>query len=274
MRLGDSFQVRAVSRDPERIRSYFSGKPSIELFRSELKGEGAGAGLRTALEGAHGLVICTGTTAFPTRAWSPDGKRDVTMPVLRALVEARLDLRKAVAALDAQGFNTPRQIDALANLAVLDAWRAAAGDRRKRCVFMSSIGVQRRQQMPFPVLNACGVLDAKAEAEAALKADAVRARPRSARPRTPALGTRPPAPLRPGLRRRRPASAAPTCRQAASGYDACIVRPGQLFGGPYDNNYYLGTLFQLDKDANTRGVAMARGDTLIGDTLRSTLAEA
>ena len=24
-----------------------------------------------------------------------------------------------------------------------------------------------------------------------------------------------------------------------------IVRPGQLFGGPYDNNYYLGTLFQV-----------------------------
>lgn len=57
------------------------------------------------------------------------------------------------------------------------------------------------------------------------------------------------------------------------GYDACVIRPGQLFGGPYDNNYYLGTLFQLDKDADTRGVAMARGDTLLGDTLRSTLAE-
>jgi hypothetical protein len=61
--------------------------------------------------------------------------------------------------------------------------------------------------------------------------------------------------------------------QARGGYDACVVRPGQLFGGPYDNNYYLGTLFQLDKDAQTRGVAMARGDTLLGDTLRSTLAE-
>ena len=51
------------------------------------------------------------------------------------------------------------------------------------------------------------------------------------------------------------------------------MRPGQLFGGPYDNNYYLGTLFQLDKDVETQGVEMARGDTLLGDTLRSTLAE-
>ena len=56
--------------------------------------------------------------------------------------------------------------------------------------------------MPFPVLNACGVLDAKAAGEAAIKADA-----------------------------------------EAAGYSYTILRPGQLFGGPYDNNYYLGTLF-------------------------------
>ena len=48
---------------------------------------------------------------------------------------------------------------------------------------------------------------------------------------------------------------------------------GQLFGGPYDNNYYLGTLFQLDKDAATQDVSIGRGDELLGDTLRSTLAE-
>ena len=43
--------------------------------------------------------------------------------------------------------------------------------------------------------------------------------------------------------------------------------------GPYDNNYYLGPLFQLDKDADTQNVELAKGDTLLGDTLRSTLAE-
>ena len=64
-----------------------------------------------------------------------------------------------------------------------------------------------------------------------------------------------------------------TFNAAAAGYAYTIVRPGQLFGGPYDNNYYLGTLFQLDKDAETQGVELARGDTLLGDTLRSTLAE-
>uniref|UniRef100_A0A7S2M7R1 NAD(P)-binding domain-containing protein n=1 Tax=Zooxanthella nutricula TaxID=1333877 RepID=A0A7S2M7R1_9DINO len=58
-----------------------------------------------------------------------------------------------------------------------------------------------------------------------------------------------------------------------AGFDWTIVRPGQLFGGPYDNNFYLGTLFQLDKDVATRGVSVSRGDTVAGDTLRSTLAE-
>ena len=101
-----------------------------------------------------------------------------------------------------------------------------------RKVLMSSVGVQRRTEMPFPVLNACGVLDAKAAGEAAL------------------------------------ASAA-----AAAGFEYSIVRPGQLFGGPYDNNFYLGTLFQLDKDAQTRGVDLSLGDTAQGDTLRSALAE-
>merc|ERR1712113_368922 len=86
--------------------------------------------------------------------------------------------------------------------------------------------------MPFPVLNACGVLSAKAAGEASLRDAAAKGK-----------------------------------------YSYTIIRPGQLFGGPYDNNYYLGTLFQLDKDVNTQDVTVGRGDTLLGDTLRSTLAE-
>ena len=99
-------------------------------------------------------------------------------------------------------------------------------------VCFSSIGVQRRDSMPFPILNACGVLDAKATGEAALE----------------------------------------QCAKE-SGFSYTIIRPGQLFGGPYDNNYYLGTLFQLDKDSDTQDVEVGRGDELLGDTLRSTLAE-
>ena len=101
-------------------------------------------------------------------------------------------------------------------------------------MLLSSVGVVRRDEMPYPILNACGVLTAKASAEAAIKADAEQ-----------------------------------------GGYAYTFVRPGQLFGGPYDNNVYLGTLFQLDKDADERDVLLGRGDVTLNDdpqlgTLRST----
>ena len=87
------------------------------------------------------------------------------------------------------------------------------------------------------------------------------------------------------------------------GYSYTIIRPGQLFGGIHDNkyvghevglcslcpfansdtrlfwlyvllrSYYLGTLFRLDEDAATQDLEVAKGDELLGDTLRSTLAE-
>jgi len=56
------------------------------------------------------------------------------------------------------------------------------------------------------------------------------------------------------------------------GFACAIVRPGQLFGGPYDNNRYLGTLFQLDKEVDARAIRLEPGDTAVGDTLRSSLA--
>jgi len=204
----------------------------VELFEADLKQIPDASVLQPALDGAHAVVLCTGTTAFPTKAWSSNGKEEVTGPVLKALVEAKFSVADAIGLLNEAGLNTPRNVDELGTRAILSAWKASAEEKRKRFVMMSSIGVQRRDQMPFPILNACGVLDCKAAAEEAVKDDAT-----------------------------------------AGGYAYTVVRPGQLFGGPYDNNYYLGTLFQLDKDADTQDVEVAEGDTLVGDTLRSTLAE-
>ena len=90
------------------------------------------------------------------------------------------------------------------------------------------------------VLNAAGVLDAKAKGEAAV-------------------------------------------REASEDWleSYAIVRPGQLIGGPYDNNYYLGTIAKLDRPARSvlqwddsprKAVNMAPGDTILGDTQRSTVA--
>lgn len=231
LRLSKQFKVRGVVRSASKVRPFLEDK--VELFEADLNdpADVLDEKLQAALSGAHAVVICTGTTAFPTKAWSPTGDTEVTGSVLSAWLGSGLNVREAVAKLDAEGLNTPKNVDEDGTRAILKNWATAAGTNRKRFIMMSSIGVQRRDQMPFPILNTCGVLDAKAAAEAAVKADA-----------------------------------------EAGSYSYTVVRPGQLFGGPYDNNFYLGTLFELDK-AKPQDVQMASGDTLVGDTLRSTLAE-
>lgn len=231
LRLSERYTVRGVVRDASRAAAFLGDK--VELFEADLNDlpKARAERLRPALVDASAVVVCTGTTAFPTKAWSTTGQTDVTSAVLKAAVQEGFSVPKTIAALDSEGLNTPRNVDERGTSSILEAWAEAAGPARKRLVMMSSIGVQRREQMPFPILNACGVLDAKATGEAALKADA-----------------------------------------AEAGYSYTIVRPGQLFGGPYDNNVYLGTLFQLDKDS-PQDVQLERGDTLVGDTLRSTVAE-
>ena len=239
LRLSDSYNVNGITRNASSLKSFFEGRSNIKLFDVDLLDEMKGLGgssssskLLPALEGAHAIVICTGTTAFPTKAWSRTGEEGIAGNVLSALVASKFSVADALEALDDQGFNTPSNIDAKANEFIFKTWQKAAKVPKKRAIMLSSIGVKRRESMPFPILNACGVLDAKAAGEDALQQCA-----------------------------------------SESGFSYTIIRPGQLFGGPYDNNYYLGTLFQLDKDAATQDIQLGRGDELLGDTLRSTLAE-
>jgi nucleoside-diphosphate-sugar epimerase len=249
LRLSDTYKVNGVVRRDDAgssVAPFFGDRlgKSINLYTCDLLQEMNNkkndstttfpAPLVAALKNANCIVICTGTTAFPTKAWSRSGSENaaITGDVLKALLDNQFSLRDAVTSLDELGFNTPNNVDDRANAFVLQAWDAVCETKQKRAIMLSSIGVERRAQMPFPILNAAGVLDAKAAGEAVLKNAASR-----------------------------------------GGYSYTILRPGQLFGGPYDNNYYLGTLFQLDKDATTQNVQVNRGDSLLGDTLRSTLAE-
>lgn len=237
LRLSDTYKVNGIVRDSSSV-SDFLNRESITLFEANLLEElmtdatKCPDSLRPALEKANAVVICTGTTAFPTKAWTRGESTGVAVDVLKALADNSFNIKEAIASLDDQGFNTPNNIDALSNQFLMTAWKDACKVPRKRIIMISSIGVQRREQMPFPILNTCGVLDAKAAGEAAIMEAA-----------------------------------------KSGGFSYTIVRPGQLFGGPYDNNYYLGTIAQLDKDANTQDIDVAVGDTLLGDTLRSTLAE-
>lgn len=240
LRLSDTYKVNGIVRDASSVESFFEGREDrIQLFEADLLKDldqiSSGtcpASLTDALSNANAIVICTGTTAFPTKAWSRKEDKEVTSDVVGALLDSKFDVKTAISKLDSANLNTPNNVDALGNQLIFSAWNAASKVKKKRAILLSSIGVQRRDQMPFPILNACGVLDAKAIAEQSLKDESEN-----------------------------------------NGYAFTIIRPGQLFGGPYDNNYYLGTLFQLDKDATNRDVEVGLGDNLLGDTLRSTLAE-
>jgi len=244
LRLSDTYKVNGIVRDAASVQPFFEDRinsGSIKLFEANLLDEMNNAenegvtcppSLVAPLQNANAIIICTGTTAFPTKAWTKSGEEEVSKDVLKALLDNTFNIKKSIASLDEQGLNTPNNVDAKSNEFIVQAWNAACKVMQKRIIMLSSIGVQRRDQMPFPILNSCGVLDAKAAGEKAIQ-DSAKER----------------------------------------GYAYTIIRPGQLFGGPYDNNYYLGTLFQLDKDVATQDVVVGEGDELLGDTLRSTLAE-
>lgn len=241
LRLSDTYNVNGIVRDTSSVDTFFEGRNDrINLYEANLldemsnyvNGEGCPPSLLEPLKKANAIVICTGTTAFPTKAWTKSGEEEVANDVLKALLGNNFSVKGAISSLDAQGLNTPNNIDALSNDFIIQAWNEACQTTQKRVIMLSSIGVQRRDSMPFPILNACGVLDAKAAGEKSIQDSA-----------------------------------------QEGGYSFTIIRPGQLFGGPYDNNYYLGTIFELDKDAATQDVIFGRGDELLGDTLRSTLAE-
>ena len=170
LRLAENFKVRGVVRDASRVRGFLP--PEVDLYEADLRAEDPVLELSEALKDVSCLVVCTGTTAFPTQAWSQSGRDGVAVPVLKALVDARFSVSDAISTLTKDGYNTPQTVDEEGNLRILKAWEAAAGARRKHLVLLSSTGVQRRAEMPFPILNACGVLSAKAAAEAAIQADA------------------------------------------------------------------------------------------------------
>lgn len=198
LRLADAgkYAVRATTRNQSKLGD-FLGNKKVELFAANTREPET---LKEVLTGANCVIVCTGVTAFKTKAWD--------------------------------GGNTPDAVDNLGVKNVVDTWASVNPDSDlKRFVLMSSICVTRRTQFPYIILNGGGVLDAKQKGE-----DAVTAAARE------------------------------------HGFEYSIVRPGQLTGGPYTNNNYLGTLFQIDKSQKQK-VVLQRGDKIVGDTVRSTLAE-
>ena len=133
--LENNITVRALTRDSNKARKMFNNK--VEIVVGNLRCPDT---LTPATQNVTQIICCTGTTAFPSTRWD----------------FANLFQPK----------NTPQEVDSkgVANLV------EAASKNLKRFVFVSSCGVLRKDSFPFNILNAFGVLDAKIQGEAAIKA--------------------------------------------------------------------------------------------------------
>ncbi|WP_036487325.1 SDR family oxidoreductase [Myxosarcina sp. GI1] len=131
--LAKNLQVRALTRTRAKARSMFDNR--VDAVEGDIRYSDT---LAEAVRDIDYIICCTGTTAFPSLRW------DFTNFF--------------------QPSNTPEAVDSkgVKNLV------AAAPSDLKRLVFVSSAGVLRKDELPYNILNAFGVLDAKLAGEKAI----------------------------------------------------------------------------------------------------------
>ncbi|MDJ0706822.1 MAG: SDR family oxidoreductase [Leptolyngbyaceae cyanobacterium MO_188.B28] len=143
-------RVRILTRSAEKARKLFQDQ--VEAIIGDTLDP---TSLQTAVQNITHILCCTGTTAFPSARW--DFNR----------TQGPLDWLKLYLNpkdCSAKANNSPEQVDAngVKNLV------AAAPSDLKRFVFISSCGVLRKESLPYSLLNAFGVLDAKQKGEEAV----------------------------------------------------------------------------------------------------------
>jgi len=154
--LEKGYPVRVLTRSAQKAQQMF--KEHVEVALADTRHPDT---LPGAMQGISHVICCTGTTAFPSAKWDFDINPQAN--VLQQLVEwsnvyFNSDYRRAKA------LNSPEQVDAegVSNLV------AAVPKDLKRFVFISSCGIERKDKLPYSLLNAFGVLDAKQKGEVAV----------------------------------------------------------------------------------------------------------
>lgn len=151
--LAAGYSVRALSRQPDRVGQLFAGR--VEAVTGDLRQPES---LLPAMNGVIAIIAAAGTTAFPSSRWQVElPPEEALWGWARLLVDADYRL--------AHSRNSPEAVDGLGVVNLV----AAAPSDLQRFVFISSIGVERQQQLPFSLLNAFGVLTAKQQGEQAIQ---------------------------------------------------------------------------------------------------------
>lgn len=156
MLLEKGCSVRALCRSAAKAEAMFNNQ--VEIVVGDTRDP---ATLTAATQNMKYIICCTGTTAFPSNKW--DFENSEQLQGLGSVLEwGKIYLDSAYRQSKAQ--NSPEQIDAKG---VSNLVKAAPSDLQ-RFVFVSSCGILRKEQLPFSILNAYGVLDAKQKGETAI----------------------------------------------------------------------------------------------------------
>lgn len=154
--LDKGYTVRALTRSIEKAKGLFGDR--VEAAVGDIRQLET---LGIAVQFVDAIICCTGTTAFPSERWQFDLPE--ANPIEAALSWGRVYFDADYRRLRSQ--NNPNSVDAVG---VANLVKATPADL-KRFVFVSSCGVERKDQFPFNLLNAFGVLDAKAKGEEAIQ---------------------------------------------------------------------------------------------------------
>ena len=154
--IAEGYRVRVLTRSASKAERMFAG--NVEVAVGDIRQPST---LIAATEGITHLICATGTTALPSARW--DFQMDFgSNPLEQAANWARVYLDKDFR--NAHARNTPEAVDAIGVSNLVQA----APQGLQRFVFVSSCGVARKDQLPYVILNAYGVLDAKGKGETAI----------------------------------------------------------------------------------------------------------
>lgn len=149
-------RIRVLTRSADKAKKMFGDQ--VEVAIGDIREPST---LAAAIEGITHLICATGTTALPSDRWdfkTSLGNNPIEQAANWARVYLDADFRKANAR------NSPEAVDALGVSNLVQA----APENLQRFVFVSSCGVTRKDEFPYSLLNAFGVLDAKAKGETAI----------------------------------------------------------------------------------------------------------
>lgn len=154
--LEKGFAVRVLTRGTEKVQKMFDNR--VEIALGDIRQPTT---LPPAMQNITYIICCTGTTAFPSSKWDFDTAEAVEG--LGSLLEwGKIYFDSEYRHAHAK--NSPDQVDAQG----VNHLVSVAPKELKRFVFVSSCGILRKDQLPFSILNAFGILDAKHKGEQAI----------------------------------------------------------------------------------------------------------